>query len=382
MPSKESSAQFHFKELDVMRFIAAIMVVIGHAYLGYVGWFQKPDFLTQPGDIENYNSVGKLANTAVENSAFGVDIFFLISGFLITFILLQEKKQFGKVDFKKFYIRRAFRLWPLYFLLVVIAPLLVFWIDPKTRPDYLSTILFYNNFHAIGTGEWVFPFAHFWSICVEEHFYLVWPFIIAFVPMKRLPQILIAVIFISLAWRTFAFLSDKPYAYIYLHSACRFDALAIGAVGAYFYLRKPIVINVHAFIRILAYVLFIAFFLLDNVYKSDSVIDVSVRRYVYFALVIFWMLNFAFNPKAFFRSSGRGIFHYLGKVSYGIYMYSNILLNILIQKFFIPLEIYNFWFFMAVNICGTILISVISYELFEKRILKLKKRYEVVKTSY
>jgi peptidoglycan/LPS O-acetylase OafA/YrhL len=99
------------------------------------------------------------------------------------------------------------------------------------------------------------------------------------------------------------------------------------------------------------------------------------------AVIAIGMSNFLLNPDAMISFKQKNIFHYLGKVSYGVYMYSNILIAIIIEKIIAPYNMVNMYLYFFLNIALTIIISIISYEVFEKQFLKLKTRFEVVKTS-
>src|SRR5687768_15548117 len=109
-----STQRIYFKNLDIIRFVAAYMVVVFHAFYGWKENYGFPQWMTWADG--SLTILGKLVNNAVHNLSFGVEIFFLLSGFLITYLLLQEKQRTGNVDTVKFYVRRAFRIWPLYFL--------------------------------------------------------------------------------------------------------------------------------------------------------------------------------------------------------------------------------------------------------------------------
>jgi peptidoglycan/LPS O-acetylase OafA/YrhL len=370
----------YFANLDILRFIAAFMVVIAHAYEGWCGWWGYPGFMSVDGDHKTLSSFGNYANTVIKNGGFGVDVFFLISGFLITYILLAEKDLTGKIDIKKFFIRRGFRIWPLYFLLIAVTPFIVSWLN-KPSPDYLSTALFYNNFHSMTTGNWEYPFAHFWSICVEEHFYLVWPFLVAFIPNRYLLNTFWTVLFISVFARFGFNLYGKGFYYMYLHTLSRMDVLALGAIGAYMYFNKSLRFTMPKYVRIALYFLFIVVYASEPYNVYDGMFLACFRKYFYVAVIAIGMSNFLLNPDAIISFKKKNVFHYLGKVSYGVYMYSNILIAIIIEKIIAPYNMVNMYLYFFLNIALTIIISIISYELFEKQFLKLKTRFEVVKTS-
>jgi peptidoglycan/LPS O-acetylase OafA/YrhL len=178
-PLKEKSV--YFKNLDGLRFFAAFAVIIGHCQsLLYV----------EKGKIDPYSPyASKLAN-------FGVDFFFVLSGFLITYLTITEINKTGKIDIKKFYLRRVLRIFPLYFgfgiVAIVFGKFFVNWVGYYTN-DYQYALQPYS-FKDLATNlGFLFTFSiniqamigwhggvssmlvgHFWSLAVEEQFYLLW----------------------------------------------------------------------------------------------------------------------------------------------------------------------------------------------------------------
>ena len=165
--------KLYFKNLNGLRFFAAFMVLICHIELN-----KKYFKLTNNREVTRF--LGDL----------GVDLFFVLSGFLITFLLIKEKEYFEKINFKNFYIRRILRIWPLYYFIVILS----LFILPKFSIFHIngSFFEFENNMEAIKIML-LFIFilpnvlylikpiafsAQTWSIGVEEQFYLIWPFIV------------------------------------------------------------------------------------------------------------------------------------------------------------------------------------------------------------
>jgi len=377
----KDNGRIYFEHLDVIRFFAAFMILILHAYEAWVGWYGELGILTN-GTYEDLTFFGKLGDRFIRNMGMGVDIFFLLSGFLITYILIEEKKRYSKIAIKKFIIRRTLRIWPLYFILVAAAPFLVSWLNTSPTPNYIPNILFINNFEGIKTQQWTYPFAHFWSICIEEHFYLVWPFIIAFIPNKRLIPTFIFIIALSISFRIYtSYTMQYPWYTLYLHTLSRIDVLVIGAIGAYFYSEKPFKIKLNRMVRYILLVLLVVSLSIEPVELWNSHFLAGFKKFFYIGIISVLLLDYNFNPNFMHILPRKSIFHYLGKVSYGIYMYSNIIVLIVIKKFMWTFESNNIWFFIFLNVSLSIIIPIISYELLEKHILKLNKRFRVIKTD-
>ena len=115
---KDSKQVVYFKNIDILRFAAVFLVLFAHAYEGWCGWFGKPGFMTVDGNHTDFTNFGSYLNTTFTNGGIGVDIFFLISGFLITYLLLVEENETQTIAVKSFYMRRILRIWPLYYLII------------------------------------------------------------------------------------------------------------------------------------------------------------------------------------------------------------------------------------------------------------------------
>lgn len=363
--------RIYFPHLDIVRFFAAFMIVILHSYEAWNGWFRSSGHL-----IEN-----KYFNKFIGNFGIGVEIFFLLSGFLITYILLEEKKRFGKIHIWKFMMRRTIRIWPLYFLLIAISPFLVQWVN-NPSPNYLNNILFIGNFDIMMTNQWSFPFAHFWSIAIEEHFYLIWPFIILLIPNKRLIPVFSGIILAVISFRIYTYLtSDNYWMELFLHTFSRIDVLIIGAFGAVFYSRKPFIIKLNKFTRFTLIILLILAMSSYSMFNWDGILKAAMLKYLYIGIAAVLLLDFNLNPNYKHYIPEKSIIHYFGKISYGIYMYGNILILIIIKKIMWVYQLSSPWAFFAIVFSLSIIIPILSYELFEKQLLKLNKYFKVIDTD-
>jgi len=371
----------YFKNLDVLRFLAVMMVLVAHAYEGWCGWFgKKPGVLTVAGNHKDFTFFGEWVNTAFLNGGFGVDLFFLISGFLITYLLVVEKSTIGKINIWKFYTRRILRIWPAYFLLLAFAPIAVK-LSNATQPDYVPNLFFYNNFHAISIKLWQYPFAHLWSICVEEHFYLIWPIIVLFVPSKKIKLTILLMIIGSILFRCFLYFSHAEFWSFYLNTFARIDVLLIGALFAVHYKEQGFNLFLSKSMRVAIYSLLILFYITDSIYTYNSLFDVTLKKYFYVLVSGFAMCNFIFNPNPLFKIPFERFLNYLGKISFSIYLFSNVLIPIIVVKCMYKWGVDNFYLFIFLNILFSILVSIIVFELVEKQVLKLKGRFAVIDTS-
>jgi peptidoglycan/LPS O-acetylase OafA/YrhL len=163
----------------------------------------------------------------------GVDVFFVLSGFLITDLLLRDKS--APRFFANFYARRCLRIWPLYYA-VVLATIALAGASFSTR-ELAGLLTFTSNFVMVGSGRWIYQHGpinlnHFWSLAIEEQFYLVWPFAVYFLPVDRLKKAVGFLIILSFCARlSVIFDPYRPLA-AYLLTLCRFDAIGLGCLCA------------------------------------------------------------------------------------------------------------------------------------------------------
>ena len=157
------------RNLDGLRAVAVLMVMWSH--FPVIEGSVLSGYLSSFGDIFG---VGYL----------GVDIFFVLSGFLITSILLIEKKESKKVDFKFFYLKRSLRIFPIYFLTLLFCYLFI----GPVNYDIYSALFYVSNFYFV-FDEAGGPLRHTWSLAVEEQFYIVWPLIVLFFSTRSLERI-------------------------------------------------------------------------------------------------------------------------------------------------------------------------------------------------
>src|SRR5829696_4967534 len=182
-------------ELDVLRFVAFLAVFMHHAL---------------PRDARLYISHGlspaatQWLLTAKEAGAFGLDIFFALSAYLITELLLREHRSRGSFSISAFYVRRALRIWPLYFTFLALTVFVIPTLLPRESfgPIYIASF-------ALFVGNWVcatkgIPFSvagPLWSISVEEQFYIGWPLLLRFFGINRIKQLAIAMLLLALITR-------------------------------------------------------------------------------------------------------------------------------------------------------------------------------------
>jgi len=363
--------KIHFPGLNGVRFIAALLVIIDHTEL-----------------FKSYLGIPTLwANSySAYLGAFGVSIFFVLSGFLITYLLLEEQTE-GPIRVKHFYLRRILRIWPLYYLIVILGFFIVPHIDFLQVPtysaemgDYLGRFLLFAGL-AANVAFVYFPTVAFanilWSVAVEEQFYLFWPHVVKI--KQKLLGVMGLLLLLYLALKFFAGELDHKFEELVIRT--RFSSMIIGGIGAYLVFTKHSLIK-YAYTRITQVTLFLLFALLLLNYidfKSIEFLQEELLSLVVCGLI----LNIATNPRTLVSLENRG-FAYLGKLSYGLYVYHlfAVVLALKLLPELIPLHDLPTWVAYPITL-GTILvlttaISHLSYRYFESYFLRKKVRFSTV----
>ena len=182
----------------------------------------------------NANSLG-YTNIITKLSSIGwigVDLFFVLSGFLITRILYDAKTKPNY--FSRFYIRRTLRIFPLYYLaIVVVSLIIVLWpFADLSWPDNPLFVVFYLTNFLIAAGGSAGVLDHFWSLAVEEHFYFIWPFVVLKLGRRQLMMVALFVIVAAPLLRAYFILNGFNSYTAYMLTPCRMDSLAMGAFVA------------------------------------------------------------------------------------------------------------------------------------------------------
>jgi peptidoglycan/LPS O-acetylase OafA/YrhL len=320
----------------------------------------------------------------------GVHLFFVISGFLITTLLLREKAKAGRIALKDFYVRRTLRIFPAYYLTLLLflaACLLV----PELRRDALPTYLHNLPSFASYTSNWfVYPwgpgkvvFVAAWSLATEEQFYLFWPWIIAFSRRWYVPAIVMLVLIainqsIKMMVGYEFFLAGHSLPVTILNSIS--TAICLGCLLAITLDRER---GFAWFWRLLgaswsAPVFLVLTFVVSAIPNSDT-LEVGHMMLVTFAMTLtvgacciredHWAKLLLTNPVA----------RYLGLVSYGLYLYHAFGINIA-DRYFGFVKPWPALQFLVVVLC-TLVLASLSYWLFEKRFLDLKKRFSRSRTE-
>ena len=354
----------YFPGLNGLRFFAAFAVVVTHIEL--VKHFQGYPTFWVENSVQEFSLKYFLQKIVFEAGALGVYFFFVLSGFLITYLLLTEKAKTGTVAIKKFYWRRVLRIWPLYYLIVILGFFVIPYIttgglnftNKELNEHYglnlfLYLIIFPNVAHAMFNP--VPLISQTWSIGVEEQFYIIWPVLAK--KAKNIFKMLLVVFSIMIGIKVFILLLFKiGYASNTLlilkkfFAMSKIECMTIGGMGAYFlfhYQEKFKSVIYHKAVLPLSLIGIPVLLLFTPNQLQDGV------HLVYSVLFLFIIANVSGNPNSFLKKIGIEP--------------SNQLIPQLI---------------MYVSITGlSVLVSWLSFTYFEGWFLKLKTKYTIIKSG-
>ncbi len=305
-----------------------------------------------------------------------VILFFVLSGFLITTLLLQEKEKTQKINLKNFYIRRILRVWPLYFIVLAGSIIFVNY-SPRIITWVLCLAVFPNIIEAFYLGWAGSP--QIWSIGVEEQFYLGWPVLMKFCK-KRLMLVFIIIFFgLSILPQIAIFIGDQlntnsgTMDYINrIFNLTKFDCMAAGGIFAVISLKYERLSN---FLNRKIFVFASVVLSFSLWFGGISFAPFNNEVYsIIFGLLIFNLSYSKHIPSKIDIAPMR----FLGKISYGLYMYHWIIISLILHYFgdYFRENTSTANIVLYIFVLGaTIIISTASYYLIELRLLNLKDKF-------
>jgi peptidoglycan/LPS O-acetylase OafA/YrhL len=333
----------HLPVLDGLRALAVTMVVASHFGLASAG-------------------------------GLGVTIFFVLSGFLITWLLLKEREATGSVSLRAFYAKRTLRIFPAYYVFLAVSLAIDMKRgDPRIGPIARPAIFYYTNYFNALHGHSTSSVAHAWSLAVEEQFYLVWP--VAFILLsasgpRRLVRALVIAIALVAVWRSYAYLwLGLGPSYVYNAFDCRFDCLAAGCLLAAACQFERFRNRMTSFVRTYRWApLLTAAALLPLVDTAGGVYRYTFGFTVEALLIAFAVAQLlvlhAVQP---FKLLDASPVRYLGRVSYGMYLYHQ--WGLAIGRH-VPMR--SQWMEFGAGLTATIVLASLSYFVIERPFLRLK----------
>jgi len=371
--------KLYFENLDALRFIAFFMVYISHGFNPILN-------ISYP---ESY-----LLNLLDGMGGQGVSVFFVLSGFLITYLILQEIRINGRLDIKAFYIRRTLRIWPLFYIVLfhgfVFYPLInsLFSNDISFCGIPSLNFIFLNNFdvlHQLLNKESCYNsyYTITWSVAIEEQFYLIWPLFFYLFSPKKFIHFFVLILSANLLFRVIY----AGNAYIsYFHTMGVMGDLALGGLSAYLILNsdqfKLFFEKLENRFRIIIYFFGILVFLHRN-YIFSFEYALVLKRLTLTLFYAFLILDQNFSKSTLFKLKKLRFMGYLGKYTYGLYLLhpmailyvKNVLdkLGVVYQS-----AVFGAIIVAIFGLMLSFLLSYISYHYFESYFLRLKTRFAYI----
>ena len=396
-------AKLYFKNLDGIRFIAALLVLFHHAcYLK-----------------RNYSAGYAFVNNCAEYlGRIGVNLFFILSGFLISYLLLVEKDSTGTISYRNFYLRRVLRIWPLYlgygFLITFLSPYIASKLGFGSAVDLSTTMLnllflliFSVNMQLafIGSNGGIFEIS--WSVCIEEQFYLIWPLLInkfrknilrllvGMLAVTLLVRIAICVVWPIYAhavdvrsfWHT-SYTANHTYDYLITNYLLIFDKLDLFGAGlfiAWLYYNREKHRSLfrklfHPVVQVVMTVLFVVYLL--SIYDPTNFFYFLFVDHIVCFILFGYILLAAVAENSIFNLE-YPLLRTLGKISYGIYLFHTAVLQftLVLFKKVVKHPESHLIYDLVYPLCGLVATAVIawlSYRFYESWFLKKKDKFAFV----
>jgi len=335
----------HYPSLDGLRGISIIFVVVSH--------------------------LNGFRNFLIFNGGLGVDIFFVISGFLITSLLLKEKIKTKSISLKRFYIRRVLRIFPVAYLYLLTLIVLNFFFKLNISAVNLLAAFFYvmnfsyfiKNYHSLLTQ-------HFWSLSVEEQFYLLFPIILK----KNLKMFIVLVLFIIFTLplliiiQSVSFFANSTSLYAVTHYFIKFQGIAAGCLFSVLAFKNYFASPFHRKYKIWTNSATIVLLCILNYDENYGVKIVFVNLGITILIGYFIVTNIMESKDYIFKFLNSKILSRMGVLSYSIYIWQQLFT---LSHNNIPSFVTSF----PVNIILLLVVAACSYYLYEIKFLKLKERF-------
>jgi peptidoglycan/LPS O-acetylase OafA/YrhL len=372
------SQRFYRPELDTLRFFAFLGVFVFHVIPHDPSFYLSHQLL--------HPALVPLVCAASGAGAFGVDLFFALSAYLITTLLIREEEVRGHIDIKAFYIRRILRIWPLYFFFIAVAALFPLWDSGQHLGwPYITGFL-------LLAGNWVYVWKGLprsianplWSISIEEQFYLLWPIALRRISRRHVALAVACLLLLANVARVWLSLSHVLGAAIEYNTVARLDAIALGIFVAY--VLGPRVPALSLFRRVALagsclslWCIVAGYAKLNTQTEVVSVWGTLLGRPLVAIAAAGLLVAIIGAPAAGARILANSGLTYLGRISYGLYVYHAAGLRIAGYCF----RTNSVRAFVAYAFSGfvlTVFLSAASYRWLESPFLKMKEKFSVVRS--
>lgn len=350
----EESNQVYLPSLNGIRAICITLVVGSHAAHAN-GFPRNWAFLSE----------------YIFNGQLGVTIFFVLSGFLITYLLAREESKSGKIDLGAFYIRRFIRIVPVYITFLFALWILTLISDLHiSKCQWLTALTYTKNF---GCGSWID--GHLWSLSVEEQFYFLWPFVFAFLSVPKRLGFAFILIFIAPFFRAWLYSINNTGLYLFSFMT-NMDAIMIGSLMGIAYHRwadsvKNLLAWKPTFGRVIA-LLAIYFIWLLRVKLMFGIFTVTIGNTIQSIAAAYLISSYATIEKGYiYKILNLSLLKYLGVLSYSLYIWQ--------QPFFSSPSTFGYnshpLLIFPINLIAALTVAALSYHFLEMPLLGLRKRF-------
>ena len=364
--SAHKPRRFYQPELDGLRF---------YAFLGVFIYHTLPE---QPAFYRGLHlPLPSLWSAVVKSGASGVDLFFALSAFLITSLLLREREETGGISLRLFYIRRILRIWPLYLVVMAVAIVLAHTLRSQDLPWYyvIGYLLFVGNWLNAAFGRPDSICTPLWTVSIEEQFYLVWPALMRMLGRRGMIIAAVATFLLATLSQIGVALAGLSGGYIYYGSPSRSGTFALGILLALFADRLP---RLTWGMRWLLLTAGLGGWVAAYVWLNDRPGPVTMRMVlgrVVGSIGAVLILYACLHSRSRLVTNGWVV--QLGKISYGLYMWHAVAILIMLG---LLRPIWG-WHLLAAKALGfvmTVLLALASYRWIESPFLRLKDRFATV----
>lgn len=362
----------YFPNLDGLRTVACLAVFLIHS------------FINLPSPEVQSSSAYRYGLNALSTAHVGVNFFFVLSGFLITYLLLDEEHNWGRYDITAFYRRRIVRIWPLYYACVAFGFLVLPWLKSKAGQEWQEEanpwyfVTFLANMALVNDVDGkAFNLTVLWSVAIEEQFYLFWPLLLLLFRKVR-PVLFLLLIVFSLAFRYFNRLDSDA---LYQHTFSVLSDLVMGGGAAWLAFHRASFrewISTWSRLAIVVGYMVGIMLILAQEHVLVGPVLLTGRRVVLGLFFVFVILEQNYATESFYKMSRNRFLTYWGTFTYGFYCLHPIGLQIAL------IAVRRFWpgpedlTFVLIYSTIALLVSAVmawgSYRYFETPFLRLKGR--------
>jgi peptidoglycan/LPS O-acetylase OafA/YrhL len=373
-----SSPKVYFENLDALRFIAFVFIFLGHA------------LDTESTAVMQTDAYALAKHYIYIFGTTGFSFAFVLSSYVNTWVILEERQRAGTFSPWRYYIRRALRIWPLYFLVLFIGFVVLPWFMQWMGEPYAEVgspwyfLLFVGNFHLIEHGWTHSPIISvLWSVSVEEQFYIFWPFLL--IVFRRHEKWLMALLMVAFAATTFYYYHTDVH--LWFHTLFLLSDICMGAIFAFLSFHRnwgfdKLVRLSKPAIAVIYMVFFICLFFYRDIFQNETLAGplLLIAEKLLFALLLsYFIFEQNFSPNSLFKFGRFKTLTWLGVVSYGLFCFHEIGLLIAgralqwlslgddVAAFLLLKPIIAFLFILP--------LAHLSWNWFEKPFLQLKRHF-------